>query len=328
MAKNPQLLLPADYVNDASKLIRKAVSRVSFLSMIITDDTSTGKLIDTLADAAKRKIPVDVSADMYTYTELSGNFIPSHYYSKRVRSTTRMAKEFGSAGVHFHWLGRFGATTFSGRTHSKWCVVDDTTYAFGGVNVYKQGIENTDFMLKIQDKNLADKLVKEHRRIVLADQGRYSYRSHQFRIDYGNVLVDGGFLGDSIIYRRVCDLAGTAKDIVFVSQYCPTGKLSRLLKKSNSKLYFNPWQDAPGFSRAVIWLGMKLSKQTTLYNRSNYLHAKFIIFTMKDGSKIAITGSHNFVHGGVILGTREIALETHDPSIVKQLEQFIKEHVA
>lgn len=327
MAKTPQLLLPADYVKGASKSINKAKSRVAFISMIITDDTATSKLIDNLAEAARRKVRVDVAADMYTYTELSGSFIPSHYYSKKVRSTTRMAKEFGTAGVHFNWLGRFSATTFSGRTHSKWCVIDDTVYTFGGVNVYKYGISNTDFMIKINDANLATRLVNEHHRIVSADKGRYSYRSHSFEINDGTVLVDGGFSGDSIIYRRVCELTKDAKDVVLVSQYCPTGKLSRLLNKTKAKLYFNPWQTAEGFNRHIIRVGMAFSKQRTLYVRDEYLHAKFMLFTMNDGSRVAVTGSHNFVHGGVILGTREIALETRNPVIIKQLERFAANYV-
>jgi cardiolipin synthase len=49
---------------------------------------------------------------------------------------------------------------------------------------------------------------------------------------------------------------------------------------------------------------------------------------MPDGSKVAVTGSHNFVYGGVLLGTREIALETADPKVVRQLERFFKMNVA
>jgi cardiolipin synthase len=49
---------------------------------------------------------------------------------------------------------------------------------------------------------------------------------------------------------------------------------------------------------------------------------------MADGSKVAITGSHNFASGGVWLGTREIALETRDPHIIEQLEQFVVDYLA
>ena len=73
---------------------------------------------------------------------------------------------------------------------------------------------------------------------------------------------------------------------------------------------------------------MYLTRLTTNYERDRHLHAKCIIFSFKDGSKTAITGSHNFVNGGVLLGTREVALETKEPSIIAQLEDFIATHVA
>jgi cardiolipin synthase len=142
------------------------------------------------------------------------------------------------------------------------------------------------------------------------------------------VLTDGGFQGDSIIYRRVCELAKEAKEVLLVSQYCPTGKLARILRNKPAKLYFNPPELAGPLNRAVISVGMLFSHHKTLYKRDRYLHAKFMIFTMPSGEKIAITGSHNFVYGGVLLGTREIALETNDRKIIRQLEAFFQEHVA
>jgi cardiolipin synthase len=48
---------------------------------------------------------------------------------------------------------------------------------------------------------------------------------------------------------------------------------------------------------------------------------------MKDGTKRAISGSHNFAYTGVLLGTREVALETADPTIIRQLETFLDEEV-
>lgn len=66
----------------------------------------------------------------------------------------------------------------------------------------------------------------------------------------------------------------------------------------------------------------------TDYRRQPYIHGKFIICTMADGSKVAITGSHNFAGGGVWLGTREIALETSNLKIIDQLEDFIEKYLA
>jgi cardiolipin synthase len=53
-----------------------------------------------------------------------------------------------------------------------------------------------------------------------------------------------------------------------------------------------------------------------------------MLFEMPDGQKIALTGSHNFSYTGVNFGTREVALETSDPDIYRQLEDFYETNVA
>jgi hypothetical protein len=124
-------------------------------------------------------------------------------------------------------------------------------------------------------------------------------------------------------------LAEIAEKVVFVSQYCPTGKLARILKKHGKvKLYYNKPANAPGLNKFVIAFSAFVSGLKTSYRKKAYVHAKFIIFTMADGSKRAITGSHNFAYTGVLLGTREIALETGDSAIIDQLETFLHEKVA
>lgn len=327
MSSIPRLLLPTTYVSDAAKHIRSATKRVSFLSMILSDDVTSDELIDALADAAARGVTVEMAADVYTYAELGGFFFPTQLKTRQSRSSTRMGKRLIKSGVKFTWLGRSHTTIFSGRTHIKWCVVDDTVYSFGGVNLYKAGIENADYMFKINDAVLADKLIDEFHRLARADAGDYAYRSHSFKHNDDTVLIDGGIVGDSIIYRRACKLTAEASHTLLVSQYCPNGKLGRLLKAHNAELYFNPPLNADGLNRAVIRMGMFFSGLKTRYSRTRYLHAKFMIFTMPDGRKIALTGSHNFSSTGVLLGTREIALQTENPKIIKQLEDFYKEFV-
>lgn len=328
MVAHPKLLLPLEYVADVTKHIKNATHRVSLLSMVVADDSSTDELIDALAEAAQRGVSVEVAADIFTYGELGGFFFPTKYRSRQSRATTRLSRRFIASGVKFTWLGKSRATIFSGRTHVKWCMVDDTVYSFGGVNLYQKGIDCNDYMFKIVDEELADKLVDEYHRLAKADAGDYSYRSHSFSHGLDSILIDGGFIGDSIIYRRACKLADEASRILLVSQYCPTGKLGRLLQKTDSQLYFNPPSNATRLNRLVIRVGMYFSKNATLYNKSRYLHAKFMIFDMPDGRRVALTGSHNFVKAGVLLGTREIALETENPQTIKQLEDFWRDYVA
>lgn len=325
----PKLLITADYYKDAIKTITTAKHRVIFMSLMFTDDDVTDEFVDAIEAAADRGVSVQIAADVFTYGELGGHFLPFKFFTKKSRATTATVRELTAKGVTFNWLGRFSVTPVSGRTHIKCLIVDDIVYSFGGVNLYGKDISgNNDYMFRCKDARLADDLTHEFNQITKADRGHYAYRSHKFSYGKDIVLTDGGFQGDSIIYRRVCDLAREATDILLVSQYCPTGKLSRILKSKPSRLYFNPPELAGPMNRAVIRTGMLFSRHTTLYTKSRYLHAKFIIFTMPGGRKVAITGSHNFVYGGVLLGTREIALETDDPKIVRQLERFFDTYVA
>lgn len=325
MTTPPKLMSPTAYVTDAAKHIREATTRVSFLSMVVADDRTTDELIDSLSEAGERGVSVEVAADVFTYGELGGFVWPTRYRSKQSRATNKMSKQLLKSAVKFTWLGRTHGLIFSGRTHIKWCVVDDIVYSFGGVNLYQKGIENYDYMFKIKDSALADKLIDEYHRLARADAGGYAYRSHSFMHGEDTILIDGGFFGDSIIYRRACKLAKEAKNVTLVSQYCPTGTLSRMLRRTNAKLYFNQPSNAKDMNKLAIKLGMLVTGSKTLYTGSRYLHAKFMLFEMHDGRHIALTGSHNFSNAGVLLGTREIALQTENPQVISQLKNFLKE---
>lgn len=327
---NPKFrLMPSlDYIDDAVETISKAQKRVYVISTILNTDSRTTPLLNSIKDAAKRGLEVFVVGDAYTFTEIGGHFRLNYQFSKRLKSVTRIRKDLEKSGAKFSWLGSDNFTLISGRTHTKWIIADDTVFSFGGVNLYKDGIESTDYMFKVKDETLADRLALEEHRLVNAVKNRHAYRSHQFGDDTTKVLVDGGFVGDSIIYRRACKLIKEASSVIFVSQYCPNGKLSRLLQKTDSTLYFNPWNQAKSLNALYIRIAGKLSGNKTTYKRKPYIHCKFIICTMADGSKVAITGSHNFASGGVWLGTREIALETRDPHIIEQLEQFVVDYLA
>jgi cardiolipin synthase A/B len=322
-----KLISPKQYVTQAAEAMRLATKRIYLISMVIADHDNTHELIEELEAAAKRGVEVVVAADVFTFGEVSGGFLPVRYYSPGARDANRMVRELKKSGVRFSWLGRARMTLFNGRTHSKWCVVDDTVFSFGGVNMYGEGIDNIDYMFRLDDEKLADRLVDEQKRIQTAERRAANYSSVAYEYNDATVLFDGGIIGQSVIYRRAVELSEKAKHITFVSQYCPTGRLSRILKKKRATLYFNRPQQAEGLNRIVLRVALFLTRLKSVYKRAIYLHAKFIIFTMDDGSKVAITGSHNFAYTGVLLGTREIAIETKDPEIIKQLETFIKKEV-
>lgn len=325
-----KLLSPTLYVAEATKAVNAAQHRVYLLSMVFGDHESTHSLIEAIENAARRGLEVVVAADIFTYGEVSGGFLPFRYYSHGARSTNRMVKKLKKAGVKFHWLGRGRITVYHGRTHSKWCIADDTLFTFGGVNLYEEGVHNIDYMFMLKDAKLADRIAREQVRVQKAERRSTNYPSAVIEHKDMAVLIDGGVMGQSVIYRRAIELAEKATAITFVSQYCPTGKLSRVLRlkdEDSVRLYYNRPLQAEGLNRIVIRLGQFMSGLKTEYQRAQYLHAKCIIYTFKDGSKTALTGSHNFAYTGVLLGTREIALETSDPAIISQLEAFVNKKV-
>ena len=324
---SPQMLAPGEYIADATARIHLARTRVRVIALTIAAETHTEALIDALCEAARRGVDVCVAADTFTYADLAGRFVPRRYLSRKRRASMALASRLTDAGVRFDWLGAEGGLPWRGRTHTKFCVVDDAVYSFGGVNVDDQGVTNVDFMLRVIDHRLAEDLCQVYERTRTANERLGGFRSVALRYGKDHVLIDGGLPGDSIIYRRALKYARKATRIVLVSQYCPTGELGRLIASKGGAMWFNPPRNASTLNRILIAASMAFTGHRTRYRRSQYLHAKAIVFYMGRGKRVAITGSHNFVKGGVTLGTREIALLTKNDQVIDAIEDFIDREV-
>ena len=322
-----ELLVPKPYVQGLIRDIKKAKKRIVIFSHIIAYDSSTEDLVDALCAAAERGVAVEVSGDVFTYGILGAWKVLATKPNRRIQALRAMVKRFKKSGVKYRWIGQFGPFLFAGRTHVKWSVIDDIVYSFGGINLYQKGLEEVDYMLRLVDQKLGDHLVHEQKRIAAADKSNRFYKSHSYTSSVGTVLIDGGRPQDSIIFRRAYELAEKAKDITLVSQYCPTGKVGKILTQKNAMLYFSHAHQAFGLNKFWLRLTTFLTGYRSQYKRDGYIHAKFMLFTMPSGQKVALTGSHNFVRGGVILGNREIALETSEPQIITLLEQFCKDYI-
>ncbi len=324
------LILAKDYPNELINSINNAVSRICIIATNIRADSHESRsIIDALCRASDRGVSVKISADVFTYLEPKEfRLIVSKEQSARVIQSIKLKKQLKEHNISFTWLGKKTNSLANGRTHCKWSVVDDTCYTFGGLNIDNDSFNNLDYIFKITNKALADELVNEFTNIRKYDKKGGGIYNHSFILnDKNTVLFDGGLIGKSIIYNRVCKLANQASEITLVSQYCPTGKLNKILHQKKSHLYFNNWQDASFINRAIIRVGLLSAKSETLYTGDKYLHAKFVIFKMPNGETIALTGSHNFMFSSGIIGTREIALETSDSDIISQLQSFLDNHV-
>lgn len=327
--KSPlSLVLARDFTTHAIRDINRAQHTVALVTTTFHDDCpETSQLIEAFETAAKRGVHVSLLVDTLTYTEIRGSILDMKKQQQRGVHALRLERRLRKAGVKFHWLGRDSNIGFAGRTHSKWLIADDIVYTFGGVNTDLMSFENTDYMLRIQQDELAKQLYKEHNNVRRSDESGRGMRNHQLKNPLGTILIDGGLPFNSLIYSRASQLAAKAQSILFVSQYRPTGRLARAIRHCPQyKMYVNHMQNASFLNSIIISLGL-FNRLHNSYNHSTYIHAKFIIFTMNDGSRVAITGSHNFVQGSGMIGTREIALETKDPKIITMLEDFAKQHV-
>lgn len=326
-----KLFTSDDYAPEVVKTIRNARHEVAVIATTFrSDDARSEAIIEELCKAADRGVAVSIHADTFTYLEPKEFilFSPKRQPSRAVQAI-KLERRLKGHGIQFYWLGRKANVILTGRTHTKWIVVDDIVYSFGGLNLDNESLTNIDYMFKVRDSKLAETILAEHARIRRADRGGAGIRNHTYKLDeLTDVLFDGGLIGTSLIYRRTVALARQAEYITLVSQYCPTGPLVHLLKSKHATVYYNHWRKASSINRALIGLGMLTAKSTTAYKHDTYLHAKFAIFTMPSGDKVAISGSHNFMFGSGVVGTREVAIETADPHIIRQLEKFCEQYVA
>lgn len=327
---SPELLLPTDYVAKATELVRHAKKRVYIISLSLTRGSATNEFIDEILLAAQRGVDVHVAIDLLTFICDRTSRLPSRVMGRDMIQTNQLRREFKQAGAKFRWLGMQRVPYLVGRTHSKWTIIDDDVFSFGGVNLNQSGVlDRTDYILHLNDRRIADRLTAEQDLIERVDPNKRRINDHCIKTDYGDMLLDSGLFGHSVIYNRAVRLARQASEIVVVTQYCPSGKLSKILHKHNARVYFNPKGSAADIANNFM-IGSKrtIAEQPNSYTRNRYLHAKFIIATMPDGSKHALTGSHNFTAIGVHTGTREIALDTTDPTVIQQLEDFLNKYVA
>lgn len=326
-----KLLVADTYAHDLALAIVSAERRISIITTTLrADDDRSEAIIAALCDAADRGVDVSVFADTFTYLEPKEFilFAPRRQPARALRAM-QLERRLKNHGIKFHWLGRKTNIIITGRTHSKWAVVDDTVYSFGGVNLDCESFDNIDYVFRLRSPELAELLATEQQHIYRADKGGAGIFNHVVDIDKKTKIhFDGGLIGGSRIYRRAYQLALEATSITLVSQYCPTGFLMRILTFKKATLYYNHWRNASLANRVLIGLGMLTSRTATYYHHDTYLHAKFAIFTMADGTKVALSGSHNFMRGSGMVGTREIAIETTNPAIITQLEDFLEQHVA
>ena len=329
-AKTTKLILARNLPKALTRDIDKAKRRVLITTTTLHNDCPEMELlISALETAARRGIDVSVLADSLTYTEIRGSIFNIKKQQLRGLKAMQLERRLKKSGAQFRWLGHDANIGFIGRTHCKWFIVDDIEYSFGGINLDATSFTNVDYMLRIIHPDLANFIADAHQHIMARDQAKGGLRNLSLTSKDGSttVFIDGGMPLNSLIYKRATTIAQNSTDLTIVSQYCPTGALMKAVYNCpKHRVFFNKIKNATLLNSILLSLGWR-HVQKNSYQLDDYLHAKFILSSQKDGKTVALLGSHNFMRSSGLVGTREIAMETSDPHVISLLSKFVDNQV-
>lgn len=317
-----EVLSPQEYVDKLAELIPRAKRRVILMAMTVHETQKTKRILELIHEAAARGVKVTILADVYSLSLPSRQLHQSrHSFRLQSAQLKTFVNKFTGTGGEFHWLGRIGLNPYSGRHHAKVTIIDDIVMTFGGMNFADDMFENLDYMLYAEDPYLAQELVKLTTRVM---QGGPTSDLQLHLGSHNTLLFDAGKSGQSIIYKKACELARQATKIIYVSQMCPSGELAKILKQKRATCYFNrPNQSGvrPD-SLAQLWDNWR-SGISNHYQGRQPVHSKCMLFEIPDGTKAVLSGSHNFSWRGVSFGTQEIALYSTDPMLWRRLQNIV-----
>lgn len=320
-----ELLGAEEYYQALLKEVPKAKKRIVIAAMVLLWGERTAPIFIMLQDAVKRGVEVTILLDNYTRLIHFHGLQPPSSGKERLRQTFRTLEDLSMAGAKVYNFGKIGLIPQKGRCHVKLTIIDDVSYSFGGVNFHDEALDNTDYMLKSKNPEVADCLGQLIERIcktrppLLDGEVPLGKKS--------KILFDGGKPGRSIIYDRACELAATAQKVYYASQLVPSGQLAGLLHDTDSVVYTNrPEQltSLPGISQAFDQQKYRI---TNSYQGSAIIHAKFILFEMPRGKKALLSGSHNFSYRGVSFGTQEISLYSTDEKLWDKLYSYMQKQI-
>lgn len=302
-----------DYHRALLASIDSAKERILLETMDLDTVGLLAPLLDACVRANQRGVKVTIIYDIRSYTN-----VVREYGRPGLRELQQWESDTRGTGITIHSIGARGLNPFAGRHHAKAALIDDVVYIGGGVNLTSSSFTTHDFMIRYSDNVLAQAaydalpkaaLNRQRDQIVYADSTT-------------ELFLDAGKKGQSLIYDRTCELAGQATRAWYVSMLAPDGRLGELLRQRETQYWYNPLSRALTFENLAIFIDQLKAKVTNAYRGETFLHAKFCVFLLPDGTYEAITGSHNFNSRGVTFGTQELAVHTKDQALCKQLIAF------
>lgn len=314
-----------EYYSALLQHIEKAKKRIIVAAMVMVWGEKTGQLFKAIKKASERGVQVHMLFDAYTRTGF-GVRPKQAFRGEILPKTVAFFEQLRQAGARVDEVGTVGINPFRGRCHVKISVVDDECFSFGGINGTDESFTIHDYMLHAHNPDLADSLAQL---VATIGASKDALPDATTQLDQQNTLLfDGGKPKHSIIYDHAVSLSRQAKHVYYVSQMAPSGKLGTVLRHVQVDCYFNrPQQVVELPARWGLAWDQARYGTVNRYRGTTYIHAKFMLFELQDGTKALLSGSSNFSYRGVKFGTKEIALYSTDEELWHQLYNFLQKYI-
>lgn len=319
-----EIFFRTEYSQALIACIAQARKSITLAAMTIDARAPMDDVLTELHNALHREVKVTLYIDAFTRLSFYESLRP--YEARKNYSTLlHQLSLLTQQGATIVWLGKLGANPYKRRFHQKMSIIDDEIVFFaGGINLTGESFHHHDFMLRTTDTKLAAILTSQLQRI--ASDHFINDETHILTARH-TLLIDGGQPHTSIIYDTAMQYAAQAKEIIYVSQMAPSGKLARILTKKPTTFYLNRPTSMSPLSGISEFINQRRYQYVNHYHGKRYIHAKYMLFTMPNDDKIALTGSHNFSERGVNYGTKEIALLTKDEDIWQKLYTYTQDQL-
>ncbi len=302
-------------------------------------------LVSAMLKASKSGAKVHFAADTYNYLIDKTTWKPGPLFWHKTlpkqlkepfKSFHDNLTKLSTAGVNITLLNpgpKLLSNPFSGRSHIKYCLINDTSY-IGGCNLSSS--VHIDIMIKSNNKTLAQTLRQFSQKITAEPTVKKALKHKDQTIKINkdlDLLIDAGVKKQSIIYDQALHLIDSAKEYIFMtSQYPPHGatahRLARATKRGvNVRLLYNSPVKHHGYIKLLLSVTKKyyqiiLPKElfkNELPEDNLYIHSKALL-----SDTGAMFGSHNFATAGVKFGTAEFCLQFGTPRYNDQIIKTIE----
>ena len=351
-------LIPLSILNDHeyhAEVIRKvratkAGNRVALMTMSFDPSEQTiATLMRELIAAAKRQVDVTLNVDAHCLMMHDNTALPTGPAYTRPDAIPRGYGRFHTKTRILNALRENGGTyrvtniperpfsnPFSGRSHIKFTVINDTAYV-GGCNLSKNwGI---DFMVCLKDQKPVEWIYDFIIAVTQKGSPLDVLNDKDLRISLDketDLLVDAGLRNQSLIYEEALNSIDQAKEwIVLTCQFFPGRTTAEHVVAARARgvkvtIYFNPLNKKAMVQRLPHWWAEQQERNKYPVELFQYrlpstpgiphLHAKLLAT-----EQAVMIGSHNYVIQGVTLGTAEAAILRRDPQFSrKSVEVFMK----